>query len=315
VPKSRVDEAIQAAIAHAKTRTERRKRFTRKLSKLGGPRPGQRSALKLVRSLGIDVGELAAEAAKRRETLASQLARMGDGRNLKKPRPRKLPPSLYTTIPSPGDATPTFPLCLFPAQDCSYSTPNPALPHSCNPGKAEMNLSFHSHEVGGLLGILATPWVPPVSGSLWYGVIPPIGGTLAVIAQVIVSGYMYVRAESYSPIINLLPSLKADALARLVVRTHQVGGTGTQATSQVIGETHCGGGETDGHTWVEDLFVSVLYSQVLPDLPVAIEVSVELEGQGRSTFGYSDIGLEGSGSLPGVRVAALCLNLTPAIIL
>jgi hypothetical protein len=95
------------------------------------------------------------------------------------------------------------------------------------------------------------------------------------------------------------------------VRTYQEGGTGIQAASQVIGEAHCGGGGTGGHSWVDDLFVNVLYAQVLPDIPVAIEVSIELEGQGRSTYGFADIDLYG----PGVTVPALCLNLAPTVIL
>jgi len=305
---SRVQKAIDAAIAQAKKHTKRRRAFSKDLLELGARKTKQKRAIDMLSKLGLDLEHLAKEAAKQRKRFASGLRELNrDAKN--KPGKRKLPAAFYNTVPPPADTTPNFPFCIFPADDCSYSSPDPTFFHTCDATKAEMSLWLSSTDVGGLLGIEATPWIPPVTGSLWYGIMPPIGGTLAVIAEVLVSGYMYADAETYSDILDLLPSIRADERATLVVRTHQDGGTGVQAASQVIGEAHCDGGSSDGHRWVDDLFVNVLYAQVLPGIPVAIEVSIELEGQGRSTYGYCDIYLR------SVTVPALCLNLTPTVIL
>ncbi len=317
---SRVRKAIDTAIAQAKKRTQQRRAFSRDVIKLGARQTKQKLAVDMLSKAGLDFEKLATEAAEQHETFESALRKMYAGIKKKRPK-RKFLPTIYTTVPPPADATPSFPLCIFPAEKCSYSSPDPTFKHSCDASKAEMGLSLLSTNVGGLLGIEATPWVPPVTGSLWYRIKPPIGGTLAVIAEVLVTGSINVAVMTSSDLLDLVPSIGADARATLVVRTYQDGGTGIQAASQVIGELHRGGGGPghEFHAWVEDLFVQVLYAQVLPDIEVAIEVSIELEGQGRSTFGHSTINLHTLPlplpGRPGVKVAALCLNLTPTVIL
>jgi hypothetical protein len=307
-----VEVAIETAIVAAEARADRQVKFDMQLSMLGRGDSAKWDAQRHFETQGVDFAAQAAIAADRYEQVASKLARSDSGR----PRPSRqtLTQPIYTTVRPPGDALPSFPMCLYPADRFSSSSPKAAWA-SGNAAKAEMGLFLFSHEVGGIAGVLASAVPPPITGSLWYGINPPIGGTLAVIAQVLVSGYLHVSAESWSPIINYNPFLRADALARLVVRTHQSGGTGTQSETLVIGEAHACGGEIRGRVWVDDLFVVVLYAQVLPNLPVAIEIGVELEGQGRSTFGRAAIGLMGTDGEPGIKVAAACLNLTPTVIL
>jgi hypothetical protein len=183
---SRVQKAIDAAIAQAKKHTKQRREFSRDLVELGARQTKEKVAVDMLRKAGVDFERLAKEAAKHNKTLKSALRKMY--RNVKRePHKRKLPPAIYNTVPPPADATQQFPFCMFPADDCSYSPPDD--PHlSCDASKAEMNLFMYSTDVGGLLGIEATPWIPPVTGSLWYGIVPPIGGTLAVIAEVLVMG-------------------------------------------------------------------------------------------------------------------------------
>ena len=95
----------------------------------------------------------------------------------------------------------------------------------------------------------------------------------------------------------------------------RIGGAGIEGESLVIGEAHASYGEIRGHQWVDDLFVVVLYAQVLPDIPVAIEVSVELEGLGTLNLWSKPRSIWGAGLASRDKVAALCLNLSPTIIL
>ena len=114
-----------------------------------------------------------------------------------------------------------LPLCLYPADDLSSSSPEPSWAWG-DASKAEMGLFIFSNEVGGIAGVLATPVPPPVSVAVSGTDKPAIGGTLAVIAQVSISGYL--SAWGLAPILN--PFIRADVLARLVVRTHQDRGRG-----------------------------------------------------------------------------------------
>jgi hypothetical protein len=315
-----VHKAIHSAIAQAKKQTEHRHAFSECLTKQlrSGQKPPQVTA-DMLSKLGLDVAELTKEAAKEHKVFKSALRKMYAG--LKKPRKRKRLPPIYHTVPPapslPGPK-PKFPFCIFPADDCSYSSPDPTFKHICDPTRAEMGLSLTSTNVGGYFGMEATPWIPPVAGSLWYQIMPPIGGTLAVIAEVLVTGRMDVGVFNPSYLLTWDSSAKADACATLIVRTHQEG-IGVQSSAQVLGELHCDVGNFDAHVWVEDLFVKVLYAQVLPAIPVLIEVSIELEGQGRSNFGFATIDLFTQplplAGDPGIEVAALCVNLMPTQIL
>jgi len=318
---SGVQKAIHSAIAQAEKQTERRRAFSEDLTKqLSAGQKTEELTANMLSKLGLDVTQLTKEAAKQRETYESARRKMYAG--LKKPRKRKRLPPIYHTVPPPPSLLgpkPSLPFCIFPANDCSYSSPDPTFKHICDATTAEMGLSLTSTNVGGYFGIEATPWIPPVAGSLWYEIMPPIGGTLAVIAEVLVTGRMDAGVFNPSYALSWDSSAKADARVTLIVRTHQEGGTGVQAYAQVLGELHCDVGNFDAHVWREDVFVNVLYAQVLPNIPVLIEVSIELEGEGRSNFGFVTIDLFTqalpSAGDPGVEVAALCVNLMPTAIL
>jgi hypothetical protein len=308
---SKVRAAIEAAIAADKKRAKEKRGYSRRALQVVKGQSNPKDALAMLKRLGFDFREIARHGKEVDARIVRELRRLHN--KDKKPAKIKLSPAIYTLAPPPLDDTPQFPFCIFPAASCDSSGNGPSTIIDCNAATAVMNLVHSSGGVGGPLGVEAYPEQAPVSATLFYGVNPPIGGTLAVIAEVIVSGSMEVHSTSGVSAFDYFSLARASARATIVVSTDQQGGAGSQFESQTIGDIHCDHGGSASRQWVDDLFVVVLYAQVLPGIPVTIKVTLQLDGIGVSDFGHANFTL--NKFRRGVRVAALCLNLTPTAIL
>ena len=308
---SKVRAAIEAAIVADKKRAKEKRGYSKRALQVFKGQSNPKDALALLKGQGFDFREIARQGKEADARIVKGLNRL---HNKGKKTPRiKLSPAIYTLVPPPLDDTPQFPFCIFPADACDSSGNGPSTIIDCNAATAVMNLVHSSGGVGGPLGLEAYPAQAPVTATLFYGVNPPIGGTLAVIAEVLVSGSMEVHSTSGVGAFDYVSLANASARATIVVSTDQQGGTGIQSESQVIGDIHCDHGSAASRQWDEDLFVVVLYAQVLSAIPVTIKVTMQLDGIGVSDFGHANFTL--NKFRRGVRVAALCLNLTPTVIL
>lgn len=314
---SKVKRALARAIAASKTKYAGRVALTSKLARVANAGRSDSAIKKTIRRAGIDLEQVARALAKRRKAI---------GAEIKSSRPRKHRPRanllpIYTLVTPSGDDAVPFPLCLETPDTGTFSPPDAGF--FATVPDAAMSVGAGSNGVGGYLGILASAWAPPVTGSLWYSFMPPSGGTLAVIAGVSLTGEMTAWSDAdtwtdglASAFSGLFPTIFADAVTTLVVRVHQ-DGIPTQSLSMEVAHVHCDAGGADAVHFNDDLYGGVLYAQIVDGVPVVIELGVELTVQGQSDFAFAGISIAGnSGPVdPGFIVRYLCLNLTPTIIL
>jgi len=306
---SRVRAAIDGAIAAEHQRRVELRSQAHTIAALidsALPRSVTGAAEPLLHQFGLDAALVDVQAANRRRAIIEAL---GTLRRDRADRSRRaIPNPAAFNVPTGLDDPPSFPVCFFPADTCDGA---PA-PNQCDAAHALLTMFHDSTGLGGKFGILAFPQVPSITSSLWYGFMPPFGGALNVLAQVLVTGLMGVYTTFDSPLASLL-DIGAEARLTLRLSVHQ--GKTIQSTESVVVSMDCSGSSTlRYHPFVDDLFVLTLYSQVQDDEPVAIQVSADLYAAGRSDYGHGFLNFNTFFD-DGILVPALCLFLAPNAIL
>jgi len=269
----------------------------------------QEAEQQIANFLGIDLDSLASIRRKSQQALPKALKQIHRSmtRHNKGKRNKQNTLALASLLPPPkADDPPNFPVCFFPADSC-----DPPGRSVCDASQAAIYLSHYSSGLGGWLGIDAFPEVQTVTGSLFYGFMPPFGGSLAVIAEILVAGEMLLITETDSPLLDLLWSVEADARLTFRVSVHQSGII--QSKEETVASLHCGAGSVRGRIFRDDLFVVTHYAQILENEPVTIQVSADLYARGRSEWGKALLAFQQIWG--GIRIPELCLYLTPNMIL
>jgi hypothetical protein len=329
---------VQAAISHAMAANNMRKKLLHEQQQLVFRETahlhnnGERiTSEAIAAALGINLQHAAA----RRQQYKERRENAFNNIRLKWP---ELQEKIYYTRPhiedSPTDDEPiSLPVCLFPADRCQADTSvtdneSPQdMVTGCDASKAALYLFNTSEGVGGHFGVEAYPASAPIVGSLWYGFMPPAAGTLAIVAEIFASGLIVTDAHVEGDFDGILAWLQntsgqtiTEADTRLDFRL-QV----TQADRLVLNDVmtgihfHANPGQTFYQWYDDEGFVMVSYAQIEADEPVVIQFSAELNAFGRSSGGSGYMNFTENYHKPqsgaGIRVPALCLNITPTTIL
>ena len=275
--------------------------------------PGE--PLDVVELLGLDPSQLEAwreEARKGHiahvESVKSRLKNFGVGSVPKRT-------SLFPLDVRPDKAS--LPICLSKPDSIEFS---PGVNGVGDLATASMQFEYSSTGVGGHFGVEATPVTEPHTASFWYGLDPPAGGTLVVLGALRAKGFLSTHEYSSSPLLRFLAgqglvgrALRARAWVGMYLRVHQPAPFFVQTVRVPIERVEEPPGLFlgTGRFFTGQVFSAVLSAQIAPDKPVAIEMGVEFDAEGRSDFCGADV----SFTNPGVVAEALCLNLLPADII
>src|SRR5258708_30358500 len=138
------------------------------------------------------------------------------------------------------------------------------------------------------------------------------GGALHIMAPVVVTGLMGAYATLDSPLAALL-KIGGEARLTLWLSIHQ--GNTTQTTELMVASVeYSGSAGVRYRNFHDELFVLVLYGQVLDNEPVAIQVSATLHAEGHSDYGKAFLNFNTFDD-DGIRVPAVCIYLAPNMIL
>jgi hypothetical protein len=204
---------------------------------------------------------------------------------------------LLTVAPN---AQAAFPFCLPLASSCEAGGHG----NGCDARQALLKLQNRSNGLGGWVGVLAIPDVPPLTGSLFYTVDIPQPGWLNAIAEVSLTGTISCRSDMWTDC-GELPTVYGDAKLLLSVIIHT---DPPVRKDMLIQEVHSKPFPGVVSTFNADMNVVIAGADVASQT-LLIEVQANLWAFGRSDYGYAILDFASEGF--GIQVPEMCFAFFP----